>query len=866
MADISKIILPNGDQHTIKDSTARSGLNNKVDKVTGKGLSTNDFTDALETKLNGIAAGAEVNVQSDWNVTDSASDAFIKNKPAIPTDTWKAFYGTCSTAAATAEKAITVSSDQNFSLKAGAVIGVKFTVSNKASNVKLNVNGTGAKSIWYNTAVYTGASTDVCGYANRVYYYLYDGTYWCWVGFGIQPNSNTVPTAYCYAAAGTAEKAASCTNYVPTANTYIPVLFTNANSVSGAITLNINDKGAKPIYINGLPSSTDNHTLPAGSYIAYYNGSNYYFRTDGELPWQYHVSLTSDVVIPKDANLNSTTYLRTGSYANPISVNTASIQNKPADCTEAFMLNVYSPLSGKRTAEVTSGNWIYRLQEITLYTGKKKWARLCSTNGEGEWGFAAWTLLYPITNATTVNNHTVNSDVPANAVFTDTTYTAASATPKMDGTGAVGTSAKYAREDHVHPSDTTKVDKVTGKGLSTNDFTDALETKLNGIAAGAEANVQSDWSVTDTSSDAFIKNKPTIPTKTGDLTNNSNFVSDASYVHSDNNFTTTEKNKLAGIATGAEVNVQSDWNVTDTSSDAYIKNKPTIPTVPSAATAKPVVDGTAAVGTSTKYAREDHVHPTDTSRAPKSHASTATTYGLGDASNYGHVKLSDTYSSKVSNGDAAHGLAASQNALYNAYTNRAPINHAQTASSPLTSTTYGIANETQYGHVMLTDKVTGFYHSQAKYGIAASSYALAELWNGTSTITSFAVYNHELKSKGIYIQRYHVSDINGMAFIIHKNAWLCMLTGIVEPTQNLAAGEFTLWTIPDDCAKFRPKQRVAVICQGSGLNRFLLAIETDGTIKLDRYGTTGSSGQWPSGCWLNLYACYIACDDGFDWD
>lgn len=35
------------------------------------------------------------------------------------------------------------------------------------------------------------------------------------------------------------------------------------------------------------------------------------------------------------------------------------------------------------------------------------------------------------------------------------------------------------------------------------------------------------------------------------------------------------------------------------------------------ATAAPLMDGTAAVGTSTKYAREDHVHPTDTSRATK---------------------------------------------------------------------------------------------------------------------------------------------------------------------------------------------------------------------------------------------------------
>lgn len=37
-----------------------------------------------KTKLNGIASGAEVNVQADWSVTDSSSDAYIKNKPSIP--------------------------------------------------------------------------------------------------------------------------------------------------------------------------------------------------------------------------------------------------------------------------------------------------------------------------------------------------------------------------------------------------------------------------------------------------------------------------------------------------------------------------------------------------------------------------------------------------------------------------------------------------------------------------------------------------------------------------------------------------------------------------------------------------------------
>lgn len=41
-------------------------------------------------------------------------------------------------------------------------------------------------------------------------------------------------------------------------------------------------------------------------------------------------------------------------------------------------------------------------------------------------------------------------------------------------------------------------------------------------------------------------------------------------------FTATEKTKLSGIETGAEVNVQSDWNQTDNSSDDFIKNKPSI--------------------------------------------------------------------------------------------------------------------------------------------------------------------------------------------------------------------------------------------------------------------------------------------------
>ena len=66
---------------------------------------------------------------------------------------------------------------------------------------------------------------------------------------------------------------------------------------------------------------------------------------------------------------------------------------------------------------------------------------------------------------------------------------------------------------------------------------------------------------------------PIIPTKMSELTNDSNFVSDISYIHTDNNYTTIEKNKLANIADGAEVNVNADWNAI--SGNAQILNKPT---------------------------------------------------------------------------------------------------------------------------------------------------------------------------------------------------------------------------------------------------------------------------------------------------
>jgi hypothetical protein len=78
-------------------------------------------------------------------------------------------------------------------------------------------------------------------------------------------------------------------------------------------------------------------------------------------------------------------------------------------------------------------------------------------------------------------------------------------------------------------------------------------------------NVQTDWNEADDQSAAFLKNKPTIPVIPGVATQAQNGL--MSY---------TDKAKLDGIQSNAEVNVQSDWNEADTASNAYIKNRPDV--------------------------------------------------------------------------------------------------------------------------------------------------------------------------------------------------------------------------------------------------------------------------------------------------
>lgn len=72
---------------TVKGSTSTGQAfveNDGSLSINGWDTLTNDLSTAT-SKLSTIANGAEVNVQSNWNETNSASDAYIQNKPTIPT-------------------------------------------------------------------------------------------------------------------------------------------------------------------------------------------------------------------------------------------------------------------------------------------------------------------------------------------------------------------------------------------------------------------------------------------------------------------------------------------------------------------------------------------------------------------------------------------------------------------------------------------------------------------------------------------------------------------------------------------------------------------------------------------------------------
>lgn len=116
----------------------------------------------------------------------------------------------------------------------------------------------------------------------------------------------------------------------------------------------------------------------------------------------------------------------------------------------------------------------------------------------------------------------------------------------------------------------TKVDKVEGKSLSTNDYVTADKTKVTNINEVIEAATKN-ITATDISITLDKRNLVTNTVENIELSLPASTTALAGLM------LPSDKTKLNGIAAGAEVNVNADWNATE--GDALILNKPTLATV-----------------------------------------------------------------------------------------------------------------------------------------------------------------------------------------------------------------------------------------------------------------------------------------------
>ena len=249
------------------DDTEVRGLINKTNtslersvkfKVVGEGATVPPLENAEshshsnKTVLDSISSAKITEWDNKSDFSGNYND--LTNKPTIPkASNYKTAYGTCPTTASTSEKVVIID-DPNWELEAGNIVAIMFSATNTASNVTINVNNTGAYPIWYSTSEYTSNSNTVCGSANLLITFMFNGTHWVWLARGTYSSYSPATLGQGYGVCDTAEStlAKECTisSYTLVAGGIVSIKFTNAVPTNS--TLNIRTRGAKKIFYRGV--------------------------------------------------------------------------------------------------------------------------------------------------------------------------------------------------------------------------------------------------------------------------------------------------------------------------------------------------------------------------------------------------------------------------------------------------------------------------------------------------------------------------------------------------------------------------------------------------------------------------------------
>ena len=416
-------------------------------------------------------------------------------------------FGECSTDATTSAKVVSV---PNFVLATGAEVTVQFTVTNTAASPTLNVNNTGAKAIVYRNAAISA------GYlaANHVYKFVYDGTNYELIG-DVNTDTNTDTKV---------------TQTVTTTNAEYPLLVsadadktsssTTAARFASAVTLNPSTKKITCSGISGINTTTSwVNAAKVGGSLTEFDGigsgkfqpfirsksTNGVFLLDGYQDYITFSYLTDENITNNTNTVTESLQFNESGLLTSSGGFKGSLTGNASSATKLATARTIDGVSFNGTANIThygtcstaadTAAKTVAVTSFTLATGAVVYVRFTVTNTA-----ASPTLNVNSTGAKAIRyrNAAISAGyLAANRTYcfiydgtyyqlvgdidTNTKYTAASETPKAPGTAAVGTSSKYAREDHVHPLQTT----VSGNAGTATKLATARTISLTGVVEGS---------------------------------------------------------------------------------------------------------------------------------------------------------------------------------------------------------------------------------------------------------------------------------------------------------------------------------------------------------------------------------------------
>ena len=612
--NLSNLVINKVESQTVYDYMKQNSLINEDELYLIPGSEDN----ATETesglmsaedkvKLNNIAEGAEVNVQSDWNITDTTSDAYIKNKPtALPADGGNADtvnnHTVESDVPADAVFTDTVYTHPMYDTKSNGLYKITVDdtghVSDASAVTKADITALGVptQDTTYSEATITSAGLMSATDKSRL-----DGL----VAIGGEANQNAFSNVIVGDKIITADNTTDTFTIIAGDNITLTsdednngVTITAKDTTYGAAgaslglvktggdatiidgVITIAELDSKVEKVDGKGLSTNDYTTDEKNKLA------------GIEPDANNYSLpvaTSDVL----GGVKSGTDITVDSAGN-VSVNDDSHNHIVAnvDGLQSTLDGKVDKVDGKGlstndlTATLKSNYdtaYTHSQQahapvdaEKNVVVGVQKNGTDLTVNSNRKVNITVPTKTSDLTND---SNFATITDVDNAKVIVDSALSSTSTNP-------VQNKIINAKFDSVQASINGKVDIEAGKGLSTNDLTNALKSNYDAAythsqqahaPADAEANVivGIQKNGTDLTVDSNKKVNITVPTKISDLTNDSNFATTTdieSKVNketgkglSSNDYTTDEKNKLAGIESGANKTVvDSALNSTST--------------------------------------------------------------------------------------------------------------------------------------------------------------------------------------------------------------------------------------------------------------------------------------------------------------